>query len=145
MIKKEPITHFKFIDLFAGIGGFHLAMHSLGGECVFASEIDQHARKTYEHNFINISPKLFEKGLFNSDIRTIMPNEIPDFDMFTGGFPCHPFSSAGLGKGKIDIRGKLISELKEVMSFRKTYMLFRYEEDFRRDMMEKLRKSKKEN
>ena len=47
-------------------------------------------------------------------------------------------------KRKIDIRGKLISELKEVMSFRKTYMLFRYEEDFRRDMMEKLRKSKKE-
>ena len=47
-------------------------------------------------------------------------------------------------KRKIDIRGKLISELKEVMSFRKTYMLFRYEEDFRRDMMEKLKKSRKE-
>ena len=50
---------FKFIDLFAGIGGFHLAMHRLGGECVFASEIDEHARKTYELNFKNISPGLY--------------------------------------------------------------------------------------
>ena len=50
----------KFIDLFAGIGGFHLAMHDLEGECVFASEIDKYARKTYEENFYKISPKLFK-------------------------------------------------------------------------------------
>jgi DNA (cytosine-5)-methyltransferase 1 len=47
----------KFIDLFAGIGGFHMALHNLGAECVFASEIDRHARNTYEHNLKKISPR----------------------------------------------------------------------------------------
>ena len=56
--------NFKFIDLFAGIGGFHLAMHRLGGECVFASEIDDFARLTYEANFKETSPELFENNLF---------------------------------------------------------------------------------
>ena len=87
---------FTFIDLFAGIGGFHLAMHQLGGKCVFASEIDQFARKTYIHNFQNISPKLFEKDLFNEDIRSIVPDEIPDFDLLCAGFPCQPFSQGRL-------------------------------------------------
>ncbi|WP_338152901.1 DNA cytosine methyltransferase [Bathymodiolus azoricus thioautotrophic gill symbiont] len=50
---------FKFIDLFSGIGGFHLAMHNLGGECVFSSEIDEQARKTYQHNFKGYKPKYF--------------------------------------------------------------------------------------
>ena len=62
---------FKFIDLFAGIGGFHLAMHNLGGKCVFASEMDIHARKTYEHNFKKISPELFKNKKFNDDIRNM--------------------------------------------------------------------------
>ena len=56
---------FKFIDLFAGIGGFHLAMHNAGGDCVFASEWDKYARITYEHNFSKISPNLFKKNNFN--------------------------------------------------------------------------------
>ena len=72
---------FTFIDLFAGIGGFHLAMHRLGGKCVFASEIDVEARKTYAHNYSSISPELFENGLFNDDIRNVTPNDIPDFDV----------------------------------------------------------------
>ena len=54
---------FTFVDLFAGIGGFHLAMDSLGGECVFASEIDKYARKTYEYNFKKLNKKLFENGI----------------------------------------------------------------------------------
>ena len=61
---KAEKYHFKFIDLFAGIGGFHLAMHNLGGECVFASEMDPHARSTYQENFKNISPNLFSNGFF---------------------------------------------------------------------------------
>ena len=62
---------FKFIDLFAGIGGFHIAMNNLGGKCVFASEMDIHARKTYEHNFKKMSPELFKNKMFNDDIRNI--------------------------------------------------------------------------
>jgi DNA (cytosine-5)-methyltransferase 1 len=61
----------KFIDLFAGIGGFHQAFHELDCECVFASEIDEAARLTYERNFSKISPKLFKNNLFNKDIRNI--------------------------------------------------------------------------
>lgn len=110
---------FKFIDLFAGIGGFHLAMHSLGGECVFASEIDPHARKTYEHNFKKISPELFSSGLYNDDIRKIAPSEIPDFDVLCGGFPCQPFSQAGQKRGFNDShnseRGNLFFNIVDIL------------------------------
>ena len=60
---KNP-CRFTFIDLFAGIGGFHQAMHKLGGKCVFASEIDLYARKTYQRNFSSTCPELFERNLF---------------------------------------------------------------------------------
>lgn len=83
----------KFIDLFAGIGGFHLALSSVGGECVFASEKDAHARQTYQHNF---DTQHFE---LNTDIRKIAPHQIPDHDILCAGFPCQPFSQAGLKKG----------------------------------------------
>ena len=61
----------KFIDLFAGIGGFHLALHNVGAKCVFASEIDKYARETYQKNFKQISNNLFLDNLFNDDIRKI--------------------------------------------------------------------------
>ncbi|MGK0270029.1 MAG: DNA (cytosine-5)-methyltransferase 1 [Cocleimonas sp.] len=91
----------KFIDLFAGIGGFHLAFHGLGHECVFASEIDKNARITYEANLSPLSPELFESGLYNDDIRKITEpaSQIPDFDILCAGFPCQPFSQAGFKKG----------------------------------------------
>ena len=104
-IKKTTLeNNFTFIDLFAGIGGFHLAMHRLGGECVFASEIDEFARLTYEANHKKISPKLFENDqtafpLFNKDIRTITPKNLPNFDILCAGFPCQPFSQAGHKRG----------------------------------------------
>lgn len=109
MTKKR----YKFIDLFAGIGGFHTAMHSIGGKCVFASEIDKYARISYEANYSNISPQLFKKDkkgnylYFNEDINDIKVQSVPDFDICCGGFPCQPFSVAGLKKGFEDTRGTL--------------------------------------
>lgn len=107
----------KFIDLFAGIGGFHIAMHNHGGECVFASEIDKFARITYEENFKDISPILFENGLFNEDITdsSLDYQSIPDFDMLCAGFPCQPFSHAGLKKGFEDTRGTLFFNIQEII------------------------------
>ncbi|WP_190277311.1 DNA cytosine methyltransferase [Taibaiella lutea] len=106
---------FKFIDLFAGIGGFHIAMHSVGGECVFASEWDKFARITYEHNFKNISPKLFSSGNFNADINDADVDKIPDFDVLCGGFPCQAFSNAGLKKGFDDTRGTLFFNIADIV------------------------------
>lgn len=115
MSKKKK--GFRFIDLFAGIGGFHIAMHENGGKCVFASEIDKFARQTYEHNFRKISPEIFENGNFNEDITN--PNldysKIPDFDILCAGFPCQPFSHAGLKKGFDDTRGTLFFNIKEIV------------------------------
>ena len=113
--KKKQNNQLKFIDLFAGIGGFHLAFHSIGAECVFASEWDKFARHTYEHNFKKISPNLFENGNFNVDINDQKPEEIPDFDILCAGFPCQPFSNAGLKKGFEDTRGTLFFKLAEIV------------------------------
>ncbi len=117
MIKEKK--KFKFIDLFAGIGGFHLAMHSVGGKCVFASEWDKFARITYEDNFKNISPELFKNGNFNSDINDANPKDIPDFDVLCAGFPCQPFSNAGLKKGFEDTRGTLFFNIAEIINTKK--------------------------
>ncbi|WP_291726543.1 HpaII family restriction endonuclease [Bernardetia sp.] len=119
---------FKFIDLFAGIGGFHLAMHRLGGECVFASEIDDFARETYKTNYQNISPKLFQNKLFNKDIRSINPKDIPDFDVLCAGFPCQPFSQAGYKRGFDDNhsseRGNLFFNIAEILETKKPKAFF---------------------
>jgi len=80
---------FTFIDLFAGIGGFRLAMDQLGGKCVFTSEWDKYAQKTY---------KAWFKDQPHGDIRAIHPSLIPDHDLLVAGFPCQPFSIAGVSK-----------------------------------------------
>jgi len=84
---EEPL--FKFIDLFAGIGGIRLAYQNLGGKSVFTSEIDNFAKKTYEANFGEIP---------FGDITKINENDIPDHDLLLAGFPCQPFSIAGVSK-----------------------------------------------
>lgn len=86
----------RFIDLFAGIGGFHVALHSIGGQCVFASEKDTHARTTYAAN-LSIA-----NNIFNDDIRKISPDDVPEHDILCAGFPCQPFSQAGHKKGFSD-------------------------------------------
>ncbi len=119
---------FTFIDLFAGIGGFHLAMHNLGGECVFASEMDEYARKTYQHNFEKLSPELFSNGMFNDDIRNANPEDIPDFDVLCAGFPCQPFSQAGYKRGFEDNhnseRGNLFFNIAEILEVKKPKAFF---------------------
>ena len=113
-----------FIDLFAGIGGFHLAFHNLGAECVFASEWDNAARLTYETNFKKISPKIFDEGHFVGDITKINKKSIPDFDILCAGFPCQPFSQAGYRKGFADIRGTLFFEIAEIIKVKKPKAFF---------------------
>lgn len=86
-----PKNHsFTFIDLFAGIGGFRLAMQSCGGQCVFSSEWDDAAKQTYFENYGEVP---------FGDITKINPKDIPDFEILTGGFPCQPFSSIGKREG----------------------------------------------
>lgn len=98
---------FKFIDLFAGIGGFHQAMTQLGGECVFASEIDKHAIKVYEKNY-GITPQ--------GNIKEIDVKDIPKHDVLCAGFPCQTFSVAGKCAGFDDqTRGTLFFEITRIL------------------------------
>lgn len=115
---------YTFIDLFAGIGGFHLAFHSVGARCVFASEWNEHARKTYELNHRKISNEMFDKGHFVGDITKVNIKQIPDFDILTGGFPCQPFSHAGFKKGFADHRGTLFHEIVKIINEKKPTAFF---------------------
>ena len=83
-------SKFKFIDLFAGVGGMRLGFESVGGKCVFSSEWDTSAQKTYEANFGEIP---------DGDITKIETKDIPDLDFLLAGFPCQPFSSIGKREG----------------------------------------------
>jgi DNA (cytosine-5)-methyltransferase 1 len=80
------MKNFRFVDLFAGLGGFHLALERLGGECVFAAEWKEHLRDLYESNF-GLRPA--------GDITQVTAGAVPDHDVLTAGFPCQPFSKAG--------------------------------------------------
>jgi len=97
---------FSFIDLFAGIGGIRIPFQELGGKCVFTSEWDKFAQKTYSVNF-GEQPQ--------GDITKIEAKDIPDFDVLLGGFPCQPFSQAGLKKGFSDTRGTLFFEIERII------------------------------
>ena len=101
---------FKFIDLFAGIGGFHQAMVKLGGKCVFASEIDKNCIDTYKKNY----------GIdANYDITKINPEDVPDHDVLCGGFPCQAFSKAGKQKGFAETRGTLFFYIEKILLAKK--------------------------
>lgn len=119
---------FKFIDLFAGIGGFHIAMHNLGGDCVFVSEWDKNCVKTYTENFKEIAPNVFENGLpnknFVGDITKVNPEDIPDHDVLCGGFPCQPFSQAGYKLGFEDTRGTLFFNIANIIKVKKPKAVF---------------------
>ena len=115
---------YTFIDLFAGIGGFHIGMSKVGAKCVFVSEIDKHARATYQENFYKKTPEVFENSLFNDDITAIEHSKIPDFDILCGGFPCQPFSQAGYKKGFKDDRGNLFFHIANIINLKQPKAFF---------------------
>lgn len=109
---KSPAStaRFRFIDLFAGVGGFHQAMRYLGGECVMAAEINQECVKTYNLNF-----KTSEKEI-RGDVKKIDPASIAPFDVLCAGFPCQPFSKAGAQQGFQDkTRGNLFYAIMDIL------------------------------
>jgi DNA (cytosine-5)-methyltransferase 1 len=114
----------QFIDLFAGIGGFHIAFQNAGGVCVFASEWDENARKTYEFNHKKTSPALFNNGNFVGDITKVDPKTIPDFDILCAGFPCQPFSQAGFKKGFNETRGTLFFDIANIIKEKQPQAFF---------------------
>jgi DNA (cytosine-5)-methyltransferase 1 len=100
-------NRFKFVDLFCGIGGFHIAMTNLGGECILASEIDEFAKETYK---INHNINTFY------DATEINPSKIDNFDVLCAGFPCQPFSKAGSQLGFTDkIKGTLFFDIVRIL------------------------------
>ena len=113
----------KFIDLFAGIGGFHLALKSIGMKCVFTSEIDKYARQTYAANFED--KYLKDPNLFTGDIWKVDYKNIPNFDILCGGFPCQPFSQAGYKRGFKDNKdGNLFFAILEILKKKKPTVFF---------------------
>ena len=112
-VKKPKFT---FIDLFAGIGGFRIAMQNLGGKCVFSSEIDKYAQITYQVNF-------GEKPA--GDITKIDEHDIPEHDILCAGFPCQAFSIAGKRKGfKDETRGTLFFDIARIIEAKKPKAFF---------------------
>ncbi len=103
-----------YIDLFAGIGGFHQAMDSLGAECMFASEWDKHAAQTYFENY-GVQPY--------GDITKVKEEDIPPHNILCAGFPCQAFSVAGKQKGFDDTRGTLFFDIVRIAHFHKPQIL----------------------
>jgi DNA (cytosine-5)-methyltransferase 1 len=111
-ITKFSGMSFRFVDLFAGIGGFHHAMHELGGECVFASEIDRAAAAVYARNW-GVEPA--------GDIVPLTSAKmfVPEHDVLCAGFPCQPFSKSGKQRGMEETRGTLFWNIARVLEMRR--------------------------
>ena len=111
---NRALQGYTFIDLFAGIGGFHYALKSYGANCVFASEIDKKAAETYE---LNHHLKPF------GDITKINASEIPKHDILCGGFPCQAFSISGKQQGFEDTRGTLFFDIAKIVEYHRPKVL----------------------
>ena len=109
----------KFFDMFAGIGGFRSGLEAIGGfECVGYCEIDKYAKQAFE--------AMYDTGgeIYFDDARKIVTEQLPDFDLLVGGFPCQSFSIAGARKGFSDTRGTLFFEIARIATVKKPKYLF---------------------
>ena len=114
LTSRSTFQQMKFIDLFAGIGGFRIALEEFGHKCVFSSEMDKYCQQVYEHNFGDLPA---------GDITKISAESIPDFDILTAGFPCQPFSYAGRQEGFNDkTRGTLFFDVLRIIKTKKPKM-----------------------
>ncbi|MEK6835125.1 MAG: DNA cytosine methyltransferase [Nanoarchaeota archaeon] len=107
--------NFKFIDLFAGIGGFRIALEKHGAKCVFSSEWDKEAQKTYKENFGEMP---------HGDITKINEKDIPKHDIICAGFPCQAFSISGKQRGFKDTRGTLFFDIVRIAKYHQPKILF---------------------
>ena len=110
-VKNKNLTGLKFIDLFAGLGGFRLALESFGAKCVYSNEWDKYAQKVYQMNFGD-KP--------DGDITLVDENTIPNHDILCAGFPCQAFSISGKQKGFEDSRGTLFFDVARIIKANRT-------------------------
>ena len=106
-VKNKNLTGLKFIDLFAGLGGFRLALESFGAECVYSNEWDKYAQEVYEMNFGDMP---------EGDITLVNENSVPNHDILCAGFPCQAFSISGKQKGFEDSRGTLFFDVARIVN-----------------------------
>ena len=114
-IEKKLLKNYKFIDLFAGLGGFRLALESLGAKCVYSNEWDPHAQKVYADNFGHIP---------EGDITKVDEKTIPNHDILCAGFPCQAFSISGKQRGFEDSRGTLFFDIARIVKEKKPKIVF---------------------
>ena len=114
-VKNKNLTGLKFIDLFAGLGGFRLALESFGAKCVYSNEWDKYAQEVYEMNFGEMP---------EGDITLVDENSIPDHDILCAGFPCQAFSISGKQKGFEDSRGTLFFDVARIVKAKNPKVVF---------------------
>ncbi|MBD7949234.1 DNA (cytosine-5-)-methyltransferase [Oerskovia rustica] len=119
MSHQTETAAFRYIDLFAGIGGFHAVLDSMGGECVYAVEIDKAAQDVYEANWGMRPLGSNDKGDITLDTQTELEVNVPEHDVLVAGFPCQPFSKSGAQKGMDEIRGTLFFDIMRIVNDRK--------------------------
>ena len=114
-IREKLLKNKTFIDLFAGLGGFRIALESLGAKCVYSNEWDKFAKEVYYNNFGDIP---------DDDITKVDEALIPDHDILCAGFPCQSFSISGKQKGFDDDRGNLFFDIVRIIKHKKTKIIF---------------------
>ena len=118
---SKKVAPFTYVDLFAGIGGFHAMLDHAGGRCVYVSEIDREARQTYIRNWVDPLPVDLQP-IINTDITIATPEDapvdVPEHDVLAAGFPCQPFSKSGYQRGMDEARGTLFWNIARILEER---------------------------